>query len=380
MSSFFKVKLQLPGLAILALLQFEQSMPAIAEVVVQPSGAVQSALVEKRDAETLRKDGEALIYVPDPSLRNVTAGVDLLQQSADSGNVKAMLTLGSLYLYGGALPASRATALKYFERAAAAGDSSGMAQYGMMLMWSESDWSRAQKMLTRAGEDGDASAWTTLAEGAMYGYLGGGRYSRAKFDAFAAKARAAGSTRIEVLEATRQMWGISMRADGGAAVATLRNAADKGNVDAAKFLISLLRDGNGMNVSRDTSAATEAVNRYADIQSKAEIWQYDVSITASRARDVSGYAALGAEIATHPEWINTALGTELQKTNPPAALYVLQQRLKAKGLYLGPLDGLAGHQTLRAMYEACDRLWDRSGCDDNLLKPSVIVSLISAVK
>ena len=82
MSSFFKVKLQLPGLAILALLQFEQSMPAIAEVVVQPSGAVQSALVEKRDAETLRKDGEALIYVPDPSLRNVTAGVDLLQQSA----------------------------------------------------------------------------------------------------------------------------------------------------------------------------------------------------------------------------------------------------------------------------------------------------------
>ena len=180
MSSFFKVKLQLPGLAILALLQFEQSMPAIAEVVVQPSGAAQSALVEKRDAETLRKDGEALIYVPDPSLRNVTAGVDLLQQSADSGNVKAMLTLGSLYLYGGALPASRATALKYFERAAAAGDSSGMAQYGMMLMWSESDWSRAQKMLTRAGEDGDASAWTTLAEGAMYGYLGGGRYSRAK--------------------------------------------------------------------------------------------------------------------------------------------------------------------------------------------------------
>jgi len=87
MSSFFKVKLQLPGLAILALLQFEQSMPAIAEVVVQPGGAAQSALVEKRDAETLRKDGEALIYVPDPSLRNVTAGVDLLQQSRVPQNV-----------------------------------------------------------------------------------------------------------------------------------------------------------------------------------------------------------------------------------------------------------------------------------------------------
>lgn len=163
-------------------------------------------------------------------------------------------------------------------------------------------------------------------------------------------------------------------------MATLRSASDKGNVDAAKFLISLLRDGNGMNVSRDTSAATEAVKRYAGILSEAEIWQYGVSITASQARDVSGYAALGSEITTHPEWINTALGTELQKTNPRAALYVLQQRLKAKGLYRGPLDGLAGHGTLRAMYAACDRLWDRSGCDDNLLQPSVVASLISAVK
>ncbi|WP_304774447.1 hypothetical protein [Cypionkella sp.] len=157
-----------------------------------------------------------------------------------------------------------------------------------------------------------------------------------------------------------------MRVDGPAAVVKLRAAADMGNVDAAKFLISLLRDGNGMNIPRDSAAATDTVVRYSGLLSKAEIWQYDLSITASLAYGGSGYASIGAEIAAHPEWISTALGAELQKANPRAAMYVLQQRLEAKGLYHGPLDGLAGRRTLRAMYAACDRLGDRSGCDDNV--------------
>lgn len=366
--------------ATVALLQVSLVSLATAETVIQPSGAAQVAQGEKSDPEALQKAGEALVYAPDPALRNVAGGMALLEKSAAAGSVKAMLTLGSLYLYGGLTPSNRSRALEYFEQAAAAGDGSGLAQYGMMLMWGESDWPRAEKILIRAGNMGDAGAWATLAEGAMYGYLGGGRYSRAKFDGYAAKARAAGNSRIEVLDAIRQMWGISMRADGPAVVAKLRAAADQGNVDAAKYLISLLRDGNGMNVPRDRAAATEAVSRYASLLTKTEIWQYTLSIDAALASAPAGYAAIASEMAAHPAWITKPLGGELQKANLRATMYVLQAQLKAKGLYQGPLDGLAGKGTLRAMYTACDALFDRSGCDDNLLRPDVVAALVWATK
>ena len=353
---------------------------AMAETVIQPSGAAQVAQGEKSDPEALQKAGEALVYASDPALRNVAGGMALLEKSAAAGNVKAMLTLGSLYLYGGVTTRNQARALEYFEQAAAAGDGSGLTQYGMMLMWGEADWPRAQQILTRAGEMGDARAWATLAEGAMYGYLGGGQFSRAKFDGYAARARAAGNNRIEVLDAIRQMWGISMRADGPATLAKLRAAADQGNVDAAKYLISLLRDGNAMNVARDRAAAAAAVDSYASLLSKTEIWQYTLSIDAARASDRAGYAAIAAEMAAHPEWITKPLGGELQKANPLATMYVLQVQLKAKGLYRGALDAKVGKGTLRAMNAACDALFDRSGCDDNLLRPDVVAALVWATK
>lgn len=380
MKSLSFVKHQVLCVAIVALLQVNIPIFATAEVVIQPSGAAQLAVIEKIDPEVLRKDGEALVYAIDPTLRNVDKGMDFLEQSAATGNVKAMLTLGSLYLYGVVTPSNRTRALTYFEQAAAVGDGSGLARYGTMLMWDDSDWSAAQKILIRAGEQGDSGAWAVLAEGAMYGYLGGGRQSRAKFDGFAEKARAAGNARIEVLDAIRQMWGISMRADGPATVAKLRAAADKGNVDAAKYLISILRDGNGMNIARDRAAATEAVGRYANILTKTEIWQYNLSINAALASNTSAYASISNEITAHPEWITSPLAVELQKANPGVAMYLLQQHLKAKGLYHGPLDGLVGKKTLRAMHSACDGLWDRSGCDDNPLNPAVVAALILAAK
>ena len=374
-----KPKLQIAwaGVVSVLLLQVYFSTPTMAETVLQTAGTAKPALSLEKSPEEMADAGAALVYASDPALRNVEGGMALLKKAAAGGHVQAMLTLGSLYLYGGAIQINRARSLEYFEQAAAAGDGTGLAQYGMMLMWGEQNWSRAQKILVRAGEMGDSSAWVTLAEGAMYGYLGGGRYSRAKFDGYAAKARAAGQSRIEVLDAIRQMWGISMAADGPAAVAKLRAAAEKGNADAAKYLISLLRDGNGMNVARDRTAASEAVAKYTSLLTYSEVWQYTLSMQAAYAPDNAAYALIAAEIAAHPELITKPLGGELQKANPRAAMYVLQARLKANGLYRGPLDGLAGKGTLRAMNAACDGLWDRAGCDDNLLRPDVIAALIS---
>ena len=363
---------RLGGIAVIFLLF---ALPAIAESKIQLKGGT---LPDGADSEAVRAEGETLIYATDPAVKNVEAGIALLEKSAAAGNLKATLSLGSIYLYGLVTPVNRDRARGYFDQAAAAGDGSGLAQYGMMLMWGEADWSVAEKTLTEAAEMGATEAWATLAEGAMYGYLGGGTFSRSKFNGYAEKARAAGNARIEVLDAIRQMWGISMRANGPATIAKLVAAADAGNADAAKFLISLLRDGNGMNIARDRDAAVAAVASYSSLLSDAEIWTFTVSLMASHAPGTDGYAKVAAEVAARPDLVTKPLGVELQRANPRAAIYVLQSRLQARGLYDGPLDGWAGKGTLRAMYRACDGLLNRTACDDNVLRPDVIAALITA--
>ncbi|WP_137700272.1 hypothetical protein [Marimonas lutisalis] len=80
--------------------------------------------------------------------------------------------------------------------------------------------------------------------------------------------RAAGEDEIEVYEATRNMWGINMRADGPETIARLRHAADGGNAAAAGFLIELLQDGNDLNLRRDLDAAGEALALYGKLLSE----------------------------------------------------------------------------------------------------------------
>jgi TPR repeat protein len=309
--------------------------------------------------------------------RDVEAGLPLLEQAIGAGDVKARLALGAFLLYGIALPADAPRALALFEEAAAAGNGTGLAQYGEALMWKLSDPPAAEAYLRRAGEMGVGAAWATLAEGAMYGYLGGGAASRAKFDDFAEKARAAGNARIAVLEAQRQMWGISMVASGPQTVAQLTEAAEAGNAEAAKFLIALLRDGNGLNVMKDAEAAEAALERYRAALSEAEIWQYGLTIAAKRARVPARYAALAEQAAAHPEWMSDWLGQELYKANPNVAVYLVQQKLRAAGSYRGALDGYVGPKTVRALKAACAGFADLPACDDSVLRPEVIGAVLA---
>ncbi len=368
---------RLAGIAII-LAASGAGVGASAETAVQPIADTQTTIELANDPEALRRQGEIIVYSVDPEIRDVPGGIALLEQSAAKGNTAAKLTLGEIYLYGLVVPPDLPRSLEYFEEIAAAGDGSGLAQYGMMLMWSEADWATAENYLIRATDLGTSSAWATLAEGAMYGYLGGGAHSRHKFDGFAEKARAANNARIEVLDAIRQMWGISMRASGPATIAKLQAAADVGNAEAAKFLISLQRDGNGMNIRRDRDGAIETLTRYSNLLSSTEIWQFNLSVQAARARDVADYEAVAAEVTAHPEWITKPLGVELQRANENAAIYVLQTRLQARGLYSGPLNGLATRSTIHAMYHGCDRILNRASCDDSVMRPDVIAALLTA--
>ncbi|MDF2142829.1 tetratricopeptide repeat protein [Paenirhodobacter sp. CAU 1674] len=305
-------------------------------------------------------------------------GRALLETAAAAGDVKAQLSLGTFLLYGSGLPKDMERARELFEQAADRGDPTGLRLYGEALMWSQKDPKAAQAYLVRAGEMGQGAAWAILAEGAMYGYLGGGKTSRMKFDDFARRARAMGNERIEVLDAMRQMWGISMRADGPATLAKLGAAADAGNAEAARYLIGLVRDGNGLNIRKEPARAATLVERHAALLSPVEQWRYGFTIATAKTKQLRAYAGLQEQLAAAPEPVDADFGKDLFKANPNFAIYLLQARMKQAGQYTGKLDGLAGEKTLRGLSRMCRATLDRNDCGHGVLRGELIGALIAA--
>ncbi|AQS47770.1 hypothetical protein BMG03_08110 [Thioclava nitratireducens] len=334
-----------------------------------------SQAADAGDAGAARVLGEQLLggwVLP----RDTDRGRALLEAQVKSGNRDAAIKLGEAYLYGIGVPRNREKARDLFETATEAGDATGLWKFGEEMMWSQRDPAAAETMLQRAGAAGIGSAYATLAEGAMYGYLGSGKVSRAKFDGYAKAARAAGNERIEVLDATRRIWGISMRGDGKMAVAQLREAAEAGNRTAARYLVGLLRDGNAYNVRRDPKGASTFLEAHADLFTPEERANYEMTIRAAMHRHDADFAPLVGEIAPAMAKMSAAEARDLFKANPRLAVYLIQKHLAKQGLYRGPLDGFAGRGTLRAMERACGEMPGDMACRDGVLAPEIVGAML----
>ncbi|MCA0045097.1 sel1 repeat family protein [Celeribacter sp. ASW11-22] len=332
--------------------------------------------IEGGDASAQRILGEQLVAgwaLP----RETETGLALLEAGVEAENVGAMTSLSTLYLYGTGVPRNVNRALDLAELAAEAGDGTALWKVGEMWMWSERGATTAEAMLNRAGELGEARAYATLAEGAMYGYLGGGKVSRAKYKGYAEKAREAGNTRVAVLDANRQMWGINMRASGPATLAGLRAAAENGNGDAAQFLIRLLRDGNRLNVRRNVSGAEEALEEFAPLLDEIEYWQLERTIQARRAYTPSGYKKLAEAVNAYPARMSSAFAQDLYKANPNAMIYLLQMKLSEEGFFAANPNGYADKRTIRALNKACPSLPDNPACDDSVMRPDILGALLA---
>jgi TPR repeat protein len=307
--------------------------------------------------------------------QDVDRGIGLLELAGAADDSSAIVSLGNYYFNRSGLSADHDRALVYFESAAELGNGEGLKRYGSALMWSEAGPARAEAYLRRAGELGVGSAWTTLSIGAMYGYLG--RNSRSKFDGYAELARAAGENRIAVLEAQRQMWGISMVASGPRTIEALEQAAEAGNADAAKYLIGLVRDGNSLNIRKNLHQARDFLARFSDLLTPVEIAQYSFSIDVASTRNTANYPALAEAYNSQPELRSIAFGQDLYKANANFAFYLLQSAMRQNGTYNGPLNAYATRSTLRGVYRECRTLDNPARCNDTIMRPDIIGALIA---
>lgn len=307
--------------------------------------------------------------------RDIDSGLPLLKEAAATGDAKAQIALGKFLFYGSSLPQDKVAALELFEAAAKLGDGSGLRHYGSDLMWREAGASVAEDYLTRSGELGVGAAWSSLAEGAMYGYLGLGH--RARFGGFAAKAVEMGETRIAVLEAERQLFGINMRASGPKAIAGLEHAAAGGNVDAIRYLIALVRNGNQWNVRKSPDRAAAYLVQFSEFLSENEEAQLALTVDAARVKRVEKYGEIADRFFSRPDLKSVAFGKEIFAANPNFAIFLLQTNMQRADNYAGAIDGFAGKRTLRAIKVACQVLDNKAQCGHTPLHSNVIGRLLA---
>jgi len=327
-------------------------------------------------SEAMRLLGEQFVFGTEFE-KDTAAGLALLERAVSLGNTKAMVSLGTMYLHSRDLDRDRAKALELFETAATLGDGKGLAVYGADMMWREIDADAAEAMLNRAGAMGAPEAYATLAQGATYGYLGGGSTSRKKYKGYVSKTLESDMPDIAILEAERKLWGIGSRANGPEAVSILTTAAEKGNASAAKYLIALLRDGNNLNVRRSAHDARATFETYSRLLTEKERAQYDITLHAAEARTPQAYAVVSRLYADQPELRTEPFGKEIFKANPNVAFYILQARLKSQGSYKGSLNGYATRATLSAVYDACRMSLPHEWCDDSVMRPDVVGALLA---
>ena len=300
---------------------------------------VSAHIVSAQDATRPSGDGQTsstrlnealeLVYTSQDVVEDTLRVVEMLTAMAEQGDVDAKIALGDLYLYGTLLSPDWDKALKLYTSAADAGNGRGLYNYGTMLMWEKRDASLAESTLTRAGELGVSEAWATLAEGAMYGYLGDDSTAPAKFDSFAERGAAEGVNRIAVLDATRHLQGVLVEQNGPRALEILEHAADQGNAEALRFLVRLLRDGEGSIIGADRPRALALLETHRPLLSEVEFGQMQLTIDAASSNTTSEFAQLAQQLNERPSMITVDFVRDLMAANVEALTFLLQNNLGA---------------------------------------------------
>lgn len=302
-------------------------------------------------------------------------GLRLLEQAVEAGNDTAKLKLGKLLLNGTNIQPDPDRALALFEDLAKSGNGEGLEVYGARLMWANADPKAAESYLRRAGELGRGSAWTTLAKGLIYGYLG--KRTPSRFNEFADRARAAGEEEIALVDAARFTWGLTTRASGKKVLAVLEEAAEAGNAKAARRLIALTRDGNSYNIRKDPMRAEKYLERYGDLLPAPDVKQLQLSIKAASAWNVGQFARLAQTFEDQPDMLSVEFGKDLFKSNPNFAVYLFQRWMAERGLYRGSVNGLATEKTMRTLVRECKKLGTLPNCNDGPLRADVVSALLA---
>jgi uncharacterized protein len=145
-----------------------------------------------------------------------------------------------------------------------------------------------------------------------------------------------------------------VKRDPKAAIATLEAAAKAGNSDAARRLIGLYRSGSGKILRPDVAKAKAALAAYSGLLNPTQLVSEQLLLQAADASNPADYAALTMAYRAAPQSIRIGILTGLRSANANAFIYIVQDELKRRGIYDGPLHGTLTRRTISAIKTLCD--------------------------
>jgi TPR repeat protein len=328
------------------------------------------------NTDAARLLGEQLYYgwvLPKDEKR----GMDLLETAAATKDPKSKISLGKAFLNG--KPDQRKTkrAIELFEEAAKSGDYEGIEAYGTHLMWgakSNRERRDAEAYLLKAAKSGRASAWLSLAEGSLFSRFGTG--SVKKFAEYSKAAVNAGQDKAAVLQAQQLYWGTGVKQDTKRALSLLESAAAKGNPEALKYLVQMVRDGDGWSIKPSKRKARDYLTKYGKALSKNELVEQVVIIDASTVYSTDEFAGISLKLQDLGGNRSTAFHKQLYKANPNLAVYLVQERMRNQNLYSGNLNGKLTKSTIDAMRKACEVQTGSAKCTNNILSADSVAALL----
>jgi TPR repeat protein len=316
------------------------------------------------------------------------------------GPTVGLVRLGDLYRNGTVVPLDLSKAMAFYEQAAGHGDNNARRNLASMLLDGRSaaiNPARAAALLEEAARAGDSNAAMQLG-----GLMSDGNLLTADYDRtveFFTMAERLGDRRARVRLATalvdgplsrqHQGEGVSLLSQGvaerlpGAATALgrlilqlkvpgstaddglglLESAAMAGDADAARYLLSIYRDGMGSAVRPSPARAQALLGALQGIVSPQLLAVEQILLAAKADPQPSALEQIAASFALLDRNDGGDVLRQLSRSNQNAYLFLLQTRLKEMGFYDGPATGVLSGGTMDAFLAACAEAKEMERCD-----------------
>lgn len=280
-------------------------------------------------------EGEAHVVMGDLLSRgdagspDISAAMREYAEAAALGWTQGLIRLGDLYREGKLQPSNGRRAAGYYRQAAEAGDA-----YGLLILGS----ALSESLLRNAGKPADGVAALRQAE-----FMG-------LKDAVVPLADA-------------MLYGMGTKRDAKAATALLGQAAEEGNITAARHLISYYRDGRRYGrttfIRADPKRARQLFAELSPWLSRGDRLVEEMLFSAEASGSGSQIVARMHELSVEQR---QSLIRMMRTTYPNAYIYLTQHQLKQAGYYNGPVNGVLSGTTTRAVNRYCVSKSMRNAC------------------
>jgi TPR repeat protein len=292
-------------------------------------------------------------------------GIAIIEDVAKGGNGDALQLLGDFYQKGEIVSRDPKRARAEYEKSAAVGNPSAYVRLADLYRDGSDiprSYEKSIEYYKKAIELGDTRAEVNLGENHAkrnFGKLSSPKIGIELLD----HAVAAGDRRAVTVLANLYFSGTGVPRDIQHGLQLLAGAADNGSAPAASSLIALYRDGDLKQIDRNIEKAQSLLEKYKEIYLPGELIREQIALQAALAKTPTQLRDLAAALKSAPPSVQGETLQAIRKSNPNGFVLIGQIRMKEKGIYGGPLNGLLTSSTISAFRSLCNQIPTSGKCD-----------------